>query len=132
MQSRRGLSTEYSRWFRDLLSRHASQANERASDPERSVQRLRLLYDSYRTNQISHLIALVEPDAFKHAVEKLLAGREIDFRARDRFQLAMIVVQELERLLPLPPFEIWVEDYLAHRDAHEQYAHQLHAGNALP
>jgi hypothetical protein len=40
----------------------------------------------------------------------------------------MIVVQELERLLPLPTFEIWADDYLAHRDEHERYTLQLHTG----
>jgi hypothetical protein len=87
-----------------------------------------MLYDSYRADQVSHLIALIQPEAFRHVVEKLLDGREIDFRARDRFQLAMIVVQELERMLALPPFEVWVEDYLAHRDEYDRYTTALHSG----
>src|SRR5688572_4666813 len=129
-QPRRGVSAEYVRWFRDLLSKHATQlSGEHSNDSARSMQRLKLLYDSYRTDQVSHLIALIEPDAFRHVVEKLLDGREIDFRARDRFQLAMTVVQELERRLPLPPFEVWAEDYFAHRDEHERYTATLHNGD---
>lgn len=128
-QSKRGMSGEYVRWFRELLSKHSEHlASDRTSDAGRSMQRLRQLYDSYRTDQVSHLIALIEPDAFRHVVDKLLAGREIDFRARDRFQLAMIVVQELERRLPLPSFEVWAEDYLAHRDEYERYTAALHTG----
>ena len=128
-QARRGMSGEYVRWFRELLGKHATQlSSDRSSDPTRSVQRLKSLYDSYRTDQVSHLIALIEPDIFRQVVEKMLAGREIDFRARDRFQLAMIVVQELERMLPLPAFEAWAEDYLAHRAEYERYTHQLHNG----
>lgn len=131
-QSRHGVSGEYVRWFRGLLSRHATQlAGDRNADPARSMQRLKQQYDSYRTDQVSHLIALIDPDTFKEVVEKMLAGREIDFRARDRFQLAMIVVQELERRLPLPSFEVWVEDYLANTEEYERYTAQLHAG-ALP
>jgi hypothetical protein len=129
-QAKRGVSSEYVRWFRDLLSKHSTQlTSDRATDPARSVQRLKQLYDSYRTDQVSHFIALVEPEAFRHAVEKLLDGREIDFRARDRFQFAMIVVQEIEKRLPLPTFEVWAEDYLAHRDEHERYTAQLHSGD---
>jgi hypothetical protein len=129
VQSKRGMSTEYVRWFRDLLGKHSAQlSSDRGGDPARSMQRLKSLYDSYRTDQVSHLIALLEPAVFQHVVDKLLAGREIDFRARDRFQLAMIVVQELERLLPLPTFEVWADDYLAHREAHERYTLQLHTG----
>ena len=83
------------------------------------------------TDQVSHLIALTDPGDFRALVDKLLHGREIDFRARDRFQLAMIVVQELEKRLPLPPFEVWVEDYLAHVRIYEAYSNELHSG-ALP
>lgn len=132
-QSRRGMSSEYVRWFRDLLGKHAMQlSSEHPAESTRSMQRLKAQYDSYRTDQVSHLIALVEPDAFKHVVEKMLAGREIDFRARDRFQLAMIVVQELERMLKLPPFEVWLEDYLANPGEYERYTHQLHHSGDLP
>jgi hypothetical protein len=92
---------------------------------------MKSLYESYRTDQVSHLIALIDPDDFRAHVEKLLHGREIDFRARDRFQLAMIVVQELEKRLPLPPFEVWVEDYLRSPDVYDHYARDLRSG-ALP
>jgi len=44
----------------------------------------------------------------------------------------MNVVQDLERRLPLPPFEIWVEDYLSHPDAYRAYAQALHRSDQLP
>ena len=128
-QRRRGITQTYAKWFRELLSRSAQQHAEDAdTDPARSLQRLKSLYESYRTDQVSHLIALVDPDDFRLLVEKLLDGREIDFRARDRFQLAMIVVQELEKRLPMPPFEAWVEDYLRHPHIYENYSSTLHSG----
>lgn len=128
-QSKRGMSSGYVRWFRDVLAKHAAQlTGDRPADPTLSMQRLKSLYDSYRTDQVSHLIALIEPETFKQVVEKMLAGRVIDFRARDRFQLAMIVVQELERMLPLPTFEAWTEDYLANPTEYDRYAGALHAG----
>jgi hypothetical protein len=128
-QRRRGVTQSYAKWFRDILSRSAQQHVEDAvTDPARSLQRMKSLYESYRTDQVSHLIALTDPNDFRALVEKLLDGREIDFRARDRFQLAMIVVQELEKRLPLPPFEAWVEDYLARPAVYEEYAQRLHTG----
>jgi hypothetical protein len=128
-QQRSGVTHSYAKWFRDLLSRSAQQHVEDAvQDPARSLQRLKSLYESYRTDQVSHLIALTDPTAFRQLVEKLLDGREIDFRARDRFQLAMIVVQEIERRLPLPTFEIWVEDYLRQPAVYEEYARVVHSG----
>jgi hypothetical protein len=131
-QRRSGITHTYAKWFRELLSRSAQQhAEDAVNDPARSLQRLKSLYESYRTDQVCHLIALTDPNDFRALVEKLLDGREIDFRARDRFQLAMIVVQEIERRLPLPPFEAWVEDYLQQPAIYDAYANELHAG-ALP
>ena len=94
----------------------------------RALQQLKKMYEAYRSDQVSHFIALVQPDDFKVFVEKMLEGRQIDFRARDRIQLSMIVVQEIQRMLPLPPFEVWMDDYLAHRGEYERYAQQLHNG----
>jgi hypothetical protein len=100
--------------------------------PRRRWRSLRSLYDSYRLDQVAHLVALLDPDDFREMVEVLLAGRRIDFRESDRFQLAMSVVQELERRLPLPPFEVWVADYLSHPDQYRRYAYELHRGEELP
>lgn len=132
-QRRRGVRADYGRWFRELLGRHAARLESTRGVLDEAIRydQLRSLYESYRTDQVSHLIALTEPDAFRELVEQLLDGREIDFGARDRFQLAMIVVQELEKRLPLPPFEVWAEDYLANAAEYRRYAQALHSG-ALP
>jgi hypothetical protein len=137
-ERRRGPSPDLRRWFRDMLSRQAQStgapvagaAAEGGADA--SLARLRTLYDSYRLDQVSHLITLVEPATFRELVEVLLDGRRIDFRGNDRLQLAMSVVQELERRLPLPPFEVWAEDYMARPEAYRRYAEWLHAGAGLP
>ena len=133
-ERRRGLSPDVHRWFRELLRGRAS---ERAGavvelDPADSLAELRSLYESYRLNQVEHLIGLLEPDDFRELVEIRLVGRRVDFNARDRLQLAMSVVQEIERRLPLPPFEVWVEDYLAHPAEYRTYASTLHGEGELP
>ena len=133
-ERRKAIPPVFQRWFRDLLARHAA---ERApdigpGDVTPSLQELRSLYESYRLDQVAHLIALLDPATFQEMVEILLEGRRIDFRARDRFQLAMSVVQELEGRLPLPPFEVWAEDYLAHPLEYERYTHALHREGDLP
>jgi hypothetical protein len=120
-------------WVRRVLADRSEQLAmpvEGVEDPSR--QHLESVYDSYRIDQVTHLIALLEPGAFRDLVDRLLEGREIDFRATDRLQLAMLVVQELERHLPLPPFAVWLEDYRAHRDAYHRYSHALHREERLP
>lgn len=133
-ERKQAVSEDVRQWFRKLLARNASNLVDEAGvdRPELSLARLRNLYDSYRLDQVGHLIALLRPEDFKQCVERLLNGRTIDFNAGDRLQLAMIVVDELERRLPLPPFEVWVEDYLARRPEYQRYAEALHHGAALP
>lgn len=110
----------------------AGDAEAAAPSPEQSQERLRSLYASYRLDQVAHFICLVEPDVFEEAVDRILEGELIDFRARDRVQFAMMVVEHIERALPLPPFEVWVEDYLAHTETYRLYAHTLHREGRLP
>ncbi len=44
----------------------------------------------------------------------------------------MMVVERIEGLLSLPPFEVWAEDYLANREEYALYAHTLHREGRLP
>ncbi len=133
-EKKRGASADYNTWFRDLLARHAAQVapRGRSAATDLSYDQLRSRYESYRIDQVAHLIALIPVADFQTLVGTLLEGRVIDFQARDRFQLAMTVVQDLERRLPLPPFEVWVEDYLAHPDEYQRYTQQLHHTSDLP
>jgi hypothetical protein len=121
------------RWFRQHVSADSqklAQAGEGADAND--LARLRSLYASYRLDQVVHLIALLKPEDFDATVARILSGRRVDFESDDQLQLAMLVVERLEGLLPLPPFEVWVEDFLAHRDRYQAYAHTLHREGRLP
>jgi len=131
-ERRADASPEMVRWFRGLLVRRSEALATPTGPGDPTLAQLRSLYDSYRSDQVSHLIALLDPKGFTMVVERVLDGREIDFRASDRLQLAMLVVQELERCLPLPPFEVWAEDYLARPSVYRRYSEALHRGAALP
>jgi hypothetical protein len=140
-ERRRGYTPDVQRWFRELLRRHSMErartgvvampGSAPASGAPTFAQ-LRSLYESYRADQVAHLIALLSAEDFRELVEVRLEGRRIDFHSRDRFQLAMIVVQDLERRLPLPPFEVWAEDYLANPDEYRRYSYALHRASELP
>lgn len=130
-------------WFRETLSRNsreisggweesAGNAVGEADATEAGLSRLRSLYESYRLDQVVHFICLVRPAHFRAAVDRILDDRPFDFGARDRLQFAMIVVEHIEERLPLPPFEIWAEDYLENRDEYRLYAHTLHRKGRLP
>jgi len=124
-----GGSPRLRRQFHDLVVENARELADRwtGRTPDRNeLAALRSLYASYRLDQVAHFITLVEPDDFVAAVDRILDGERIDFRPSDRIQFAMMVVERIERALPLPPFEVWAADYLAHPDVYELYTHSLH------
>lgn len=134
-EQERASSPFLQRWFRKVLAEHSLTSGE-GTDGEApagaDLDELRSLYASYRMDQVAHFIALVDPDDFHRAVDEILDGQKIDFAARDRLQLAMMVVEFVEARLPLPPFEQWILDFLAHRSIYEEYAHDLHRAGLLP
>lgn len=133
-QRRSGASPDVHRWFRELLRRRTPEPFPLppADRSAIALEQLRSLYESYRLDQVAHLVWLIEPEPFRELVERLLEGREIDFVGSDRLQLAMLVVQEIERHLVLPPFEDWAEDFLANPGEYQAYTHALHRGEELP
>jgi hypothetical protein len=124
------------RWFRSMLAENSQELAgvwpEEGSGEALELGKLRSLYSSYRLDQVCHFIALVQPEDFQGAVTRILEGETIDFGGKDVLQFAMMVVQFIEDHLPLPPFETWAEDYLAHRQDYALYAHTLHREGRLP
>ncbi len=124
------------RWFRSLLKENSRDLvgewpeGEAAEEPDMGT--LRSLYASYRLDQVCHFIALVRPEDFQEAVDQVLEGETFDFGTKDVLQFAMMVVEFIEDHLPLPPFEVWAEDYLAHDRDYALYAHTLHREGRLP
>ncbi len=125
------LRARFRELLRDDARRLAGDWSEAVSGP-RDEGELQSLYASYRLDQVSHLICLVEPRDFERAVERILEGERVDFRTSDLVQFSMMVVERLEALLPLPPFEVWAEDFLANPEAYRLYAHTLHREGRLP
>ena len=135
-QSSREAAPRLSGRFRSLLVENSLQvagdwSGER-EPPGESLETLRSLYASYRLDQVAHFICLLDPPAFEEAVDKILGKQSIDFRSKDRMQYAMMVVDHIEHLLPLPDFESWAQDFLAHSEAYRLYTHTLHRERRLP
>ena len=122
--------------FRSLLVENATEIagdwDDAAEDGEQERDRLRSLYASYRLDQVAHFICLVEPEAFDDAVDAILEGASVDFLSKDRMQYAMMVVDHIDGLLPLPDFRTWAADYVEHPEAYRLYAHVLHREGRLP
>ena len=74
----------------------------------------------------------MEGDALNALVDTTLRGESFGFGAKDRLQFAMMVVQKLESLLPLPPRDVFLDDLAAHPEEHERYHHDLYAEGPIP
>jgi hypothetical protein len=130
-------SPQLRRWFRSMLKTNSRELagawEEDGSAPrDRSLTELQSIYASYRLDQVAHFITLVRPEDFDEAVDRVLEGKAFDFGAKDRLQFAMMVVEFIESHLPLPPFDIWAQDYLANPEAYRLYTHTLHRSGRLP
>lgn len=123
--------------FRTLLTANSREiagewTGEAVQVVDEEIDRLRSLYESYRIDQVSHFICLVDPSHFDDAVDTILDNESIDFRTKDRLQFARMVVDHIERLIPLPDFESWARDFLANPEAYRLYTHTLHREGRLP
>jgi hypothetical protein len=132
-----GSSPALRKWFRAMLAENSQELagewpEEETAEPHLDLTKLRSLYASYRLDQVCHLIALIQPDHFEEAVGRILEGKSVDFGTKDRLQLAMLVVEYIEARLPLPPFELWLEDFLRNQTDYALYAHTLHREGRLP
>ena len=130
------------RWFKKLLLENSKELSASAeehvgdyldtTDGKLDTVELRSLYQSYRLDQVCHFITLVDPKCFEAAVDSILEGQRVDFGTKDRLQLGMLVIEYIEERIPMPPFEVWVEDFFAHRDEYVLYTHTLHRERRLP
>jgi hypothetical protein len=123
--------------FRSLLVQNSVDiagdwSGEAPPEEDHESERLRSLYASYRLDQVAHFICLVDQEAFEHAVDRILDGESVDFLAKDRMQYAIMVVDHIERLLPLPDFATWSEDFQAKPETYRLYTHTLHREGRLP
>src|SRR3954471_13980511 len=69
-ERRRGFSPQLHKWFRELLSERSG-GRPFAGRESPTLAELQSLYDSYRLDQVAHLIALIDPDTFRELVEVL-------------------------------------------------------------
>jgi len=83
---------------------------------------LRAKYLEYCSAQIADLLLYLSPDEIYLLAEKASReGRRPNAPDRTYSGLVRDATQWLSMRVALPPFEIWREDYRAHRDRYESY-----------
>ena len=117
-------------WVQAALRDRASACSDRQAAGAVAERRAR--YETYRIDQLTHLVSLMDPSSLADLVEGILSGERFEFGSRDRLQFALLVIQRLEELLPLPPLDVFLRDLEQHPVEHERYHHQLHVGPEPP
>jgi hypothetical protein len=82
-----------------------------SGDPEESEAVLRAKYLDYCSAQLAEILGLMTPDAIfilAHKAARESGKADIDPSYRGMMEVA---TAWLASRLPLPPFEVWVEDY---------------------
>jgi hypothetical protein len=81
---------------------------------------LRAKYLDYCSAQVADLLLFLSPDDIYLLAQR--AARERGESGELTYNRTVQIATEwLARKIRLPPFEIWVNDYLAHPDRYEEY-----------
>jgi len=88
------------------------------SDKENEV--LRAKYLDYCSAQVADLLLFLSPDEI-YLLAQRAAHESGDPGEVSYMRMVQVATGWLSEKISLPPFEIWVQDYLAHPDRYEEY-----------
>ena len=88
------------------------------SDKENEV--LRAKYLDYCSAQVADLLLFLSPDEI-YLLAQRAAHESGDPGEVSYMRMVQVATGCLSEKISLPPFEIWVQDYLAHPDRYEEY-----------
>lgn len=94
------------------------EAGERGgSEP---LELLRAKYLDYCSAQIADLLVYLTPDEI-YLIAHRAQSEEEGERSLGYAEMVQVATGWLARRVALPPFEVWVEDYVAHPERYEAY-----------
>ena len=88
------------------------------SDKESEV--LRAKYLDYCSAQVADVLLFLSPDEI-YLLAQRAAQERGDPGEVSYMRMVQVATEWLSEKMALPPFEVWVQDYLAHPDRYEEY-----------
>ena len=88
------------------------------SDKESEV--LRAKYLDYCSAQVADLLLFLSPDEI-YLLAQRTAQERGDLGEVSYMRMVQVATGWLSEKIALPPFEVWVQDYLAHPERYEEY-----------
>jgi hypothetical protein len=81
---------------------------------------LRAKYLDYYSAQVADLLLFISPDEI-YLLAQRAAQERGDPGEVSYMRMVQVATEWLSEKMALPPFEVWVQDYLAHPDRYEEY-----------
>lgn len=95
-------------------------AGERSPDPEADERVLRAKYLDYCSAQLADLLLYLSPDEIFLLAEKAARDRG-ETSAGSYSDMVEVATGWVGDRVTLPPYEVWVEDYIANPEYYERY-----------
>ncbi len=97
-----------------------------ALPPEQEKQRtsdevLRAKYLDYCSAQLAGILLLLSPDRIYQLAQKGASSEGLDVTSLAYDELVQVATREISRIIPLPPFRVWVDDYRRNPDVYEEH-----------
>ena len=90
------------------------------SAPDESTEILRAKYHDYCSAQLAEILLYLTPDEIYTIAQR--AARESGATAGGSYdRMVQVATRWLSRKFPLPPFDVWAQDYREHPDRYEEY-----------
>lgn len=81
---------------------------------------LRAKYLDYCSAQVADLLLFLTPDEI-YVLAQRAASERGDTGELSYMRMVQVATEWLAKKITLPPFEIWVIDYMAHPDRYDEY-----------
>lgn len=92
---------------------------------------LRAKYLDYCSAQVADLLLFLSPDEI-YLLAQRAAAENADVGEVSYMRTVQVATEWLSRKVMLPPFDVWVKDYVAHPDRYEEYFMGLWESEILP
>lgn len=82
---------------------------------------LRAKYHDYCSAQVAEFFLLLPPDEIYVLAREAARDTGVEEGELSFSTMVVLLTERVTRGLALPPFEVWVEDYLRHPERYEEY-----------
>lgn len=88
---------------------------------EEPEELLRAKYLDYCSAQLAGILLLLSPDRIYQVAQRGASSEGLDVTSLAYDELVQVATREISRVIPLPPFRVWVEDYKRNPEIYDEH-----------